>query len=115
MDDYSCDIVIDLLKNLSQENNSVLIIVTHDKRLKYKFKQFIDLDASLAWNNIIKRPFSSGLSVLLLASSIMIVILAFLTMQQIESKFNENANKIDLVVGAKGSRLQLFVQCIPRR
>ena len=60
----------------------------------------------LAWNNIVKRPFSSGLSVLLLASSIMIIILAFLTMQQLESKFNENANKIDLVVGAKGSRLQ---------
>tara|TARA_B100001094_G_scaffold32459_1_gene26936 strand:- start:872 stop:2110 length:1239 start_codon:yes stop_codon:yes gene_type:complete len=63
----------------------------------------------LAWNNIVKRPFSSGLSVLLLASSIMIIILAFLTMQQLESKFNENANKIDLVVGAKGSRLQLVL------
>ena len=63
----------------------------------------------LAWKNIIKRPFSSGLSVLLLASSIMIIILAFLTMQQLESKFNENANKIDLVVGAKGSRLQLVL------
>ena len=46
LDDYSCNIVIDLLKNLSQENNSVLIIVTHDKRLKDKFKKFIDLDAS---------------------------------------------------------------------
>ena len=46
LDDYSCNIVIDLLKNLSKDNNSVLIIVTHDKRLKDKFKQFIDLDAS---------------------------------------------------------------------
>ena len=63
----------------------------------------------LAWNNIVKRPFSSGLSILLLASSIMIIILSFLTMQQIESKFNENANKIDLVVGANGSRLQLVL------
>ena len=63
----------------------------------------------LAWKNIIKRPFSSGLSVLLLASSIMIILLAFLTMQQLENKFNENANKIDLVVGAKGSRLQLVL------
>ena len=63
----------------------------------------------LAWKNIVKRPFSSGLSVLLLASSIMIIILAFLTMQQLENKFNENANKIDLVVGAKGSRLQLVL------
>ena len=46
LDDYSCNIVVDLLKKLSKENNSVLIIVTHDKRLKDKFKQFIDLDAS---------------------------------------------------------------------
>ena len=46
LDDYSCNIVIDLLKNLSKDNNSVLIIVTHDKRLKDKFKQFIDLDAT---------------------------------------------------------------------
>ena len=46
---------------------------------------------------------------MLLSSSIMIIILAFLTMQQLESKFNENANKIDLVVGAKGSRLQMVL------
>ena len=66
----------------------------------------------LAWKNIVKRPFSSGLSVLLLASSIMIIILAFLTMQQLENKFNENANKIDLVVGAKGADYSCFMQCI---
>jgi putative ABC transport system permease protein len=63
----------------------------------------------LGWKNIIKRPFSSGLSVVLLASSIMIILLAILTMQQLQSKFNENANKIDLVVGAKGSRLQMVL------
>lgn len=63
----------------------------------------------LAWKNIIKRPLSSGLSVVLLASSLMIILLAFLTMQQLEKKFNQNANKIDLVVGAKGSRLQLVL------
>ena len=63
----------------------------------------------LGWKNIIKRPFSSGLSIVLLASSLMIILLAILTMDQLESKFNENANKIDLVVGAKGSRLQLVL------
>lgn len=63
----------------------------------------------LGWKNIIKRPFSSGLSVILLASSIMIILLAMLTMQQLQSKFNDNANKIDLVVGAKGSRLQMVL------
>ncbi len=60
----------------------------------------------LGWKNIVKRPFSSGLSIVLLASSLMIILLAILTMGQLRSKFNENANKIDLVVGAKGSRLQ---------
>ena len=60
----------------------------------------------LAWRNIITRPLSSGLSVVLLSSSIMVIVLSMLTMKQMRSKFNENANKIDLVVGAKGSRLQ---------
>ena len=63
----------------------------------------------LGWKNIIKRPFSSGLSIVLLASSLVIILLAILTMDQLENKFNENANKIDLVVGAKGSRLQLVL------
>ena len=60
----------------------------------------------LGWKNIVKRPFSSGLSIVLLASSLMIILLAILTMDQLRSKFDENANKIDLVIGAKGSRLQ---------
>ena len=60
----------------------------------------------LAWRNIITRPLSSGLSAVLLSSSIMVIILSMLTMKQMKSKFNENANKIDLVVGSKGSRLQ---------
>ena len=44
LDDESCNEVISLLKELSLENQAVLIIVTHDKRLKKKFTQFIDLD-----------------------------------------------------------------------
>tara|TARA_Y200000002_G_scaffold95016_1_gene76690 strand:+ start:4013 stop:5251 length:1239 start_codon:yes stop_codon:yes gene_type:complete len=63
----------------------------------------------LAWKNIIFRPLSSGLSVLLLASSVMIMVLALLTLNQLKNKFNDNANKVDLVIGAKGSRLQLVL------
>ena len=44
LDDESCNEVISLLKELSLENQAVLIIVTHDKRVKNKFTQFIDLD-----------------------------------------------------------------------
>ena len=44
-----------------------------------------------------------------MAVSIMIIVLANLTMSQLSSKFNENANKVDLVVGSKGSRMQLVL------
>ena len=59
--------------------------------------------------NIITKPLSSGLSVLLTAISIMIIVLAYSTISQLSSNFNQNANKIDLVVGAKGSRMQLVL------
>ena len=38
--------IITLLKDLSEQNNAILIIVTHDKRLKDKFKNHIELYAS---------------------------------------------------------------------
>ena len=63
----------------------------------------------LAWKNISSRPLSTGLSVVLLSSSIMVIVLATLTINQMKLKFNDNANKIDLVIGAKGSRLQLVL------
>ena len=63
----------------------------------------------LAWKNISSRPLSTGLSIVLLSSSIMVIVLATLTINQMKLKFNDNANKIDLVIGAKGSRLQLVL------
>lgn len=45
LDDESCNQIIDLLKELSSENNTSLIIVTHDKRLKDKFNQKVELNA----------------------------------------------------------------------
>ena len=45
LDDASCDTIVQLLKNLSQENNAVLVIVTHDKRLKDQFNNHIELNA----------------------------------------------------------------------
>ena len=63
----------------------------------------------LGWKNIVKRPLSSGLSIVLLSSSLMIILLSILIKDQLEDRFFENANKVDLVVGAKGSRLQLVL------
>ena len=46
LDDISCNSVVNLLKELSKENNTILIIVTHDQRLKEKFNQQIELDVN---------------------------------------------------------------------
>mgnify|MGYP001375280501 CR=1 FL=1 len=63
----------------------------------------------LAWKNIIYRPLSSGLSIILLAIAIMIIIISALTTKQLKDNFDSNANNVDLVVGAKGSRLQMVL------
>lgn len=43
LDDENTKIVADLLANLSQKYNAALIIVTHDQRLKERFKTSIEL------------------------------------------------------------------------
>lgn len=63
----------------------------------------------LSWKNIVYRPLSSGLSILLLASGLSIILISLITYTQLNDKFDSNANKVDLVVGAKGSRLQLVL------
>lgn len=44
LDDDSSYKVVDLLTNLSQKNNTTLVIVTHDKRIKDKFSNQINLN-----------------------------------------------------------------------
>ena len=41
LDDRNCAAVIDLLLNVAKENNSTLVIATHDSRLKSKFNKQI--------------------------------------------------------------------------
>ena len=60
----------------------------------------------ISWKNIIHRPLSSGLSLLLLASGITIILITLLTSHQIDEKFRNNAGGVDLVIAAEGSRLQ---------
>lgn len=44
LDDKNCDEVIQLLEQQAKEENATLLIVTHDGRLKEKFKNQITLD-----------------------------------------------------------------------
>ena len=45
LDDESCENILKLIRSISLENESKLIIVTHDQRLKNKFEDKLDLDA----------------------------------------------------------------------
>lgn len=63
----------------------------------------------LSWKNLISRPLSLVLSVILFALGVGLISLLLLLNKQLEEKFEKNLAGIDLVVGAKGSPLQLIL------
>jgi putative ABC transport system permease protein len=66
----------------------------------------------LAWRNIIFKPLNTLLSVVLLTASVAIITLLILLQNQFEDKFNSNIEGVDLVLGAKGSPLQLILSSV---
>lgn len=66
----------------------------------------------LAWKNLRFRPLGSWLSVLLVAFGTGIISLLFLLERQLDQKFSRDMAGIDLVVGAKGSALQLVLSAV---
>ncbi|EAZ81016.1 ABC transporter permease [Algoriphagus machipongonensis] len=63
----------------------------------------------LSWKYLTFRPLATGLNVLLLALGLAIITVLLLMQEQLEKKMNQDAEGIDLVVGAKGSPLQLIL------
>ena len=66
----------------------------------------------ISWKSIWSKPLSSALNILLIAFGTGILTILLLASTQIEDKLNNNAKDIDLVVGAKGSPLQLILSSI---
>jgi putative ABC transport system permease protein len=66
----------------------------------------------LSWINIIRNPFNTMLSLLLMAFGIGIISLLLLLNKSVEEKLHRNLNGIDMVIGAKGSPLQLILSSI---
>ncbi len=64
---------------------------------------------SLSWKNIINKPLSMLLSLLLLALGTALISILLLVTTQVEDKFDKNQAGIDLIIGAKGSPLQLVL------
>ncbi|PSR15314.1 MAG: hypothetical protein DA408_01135 [Bacteroidetes bacterium] len=63
----------------------------------------------LSWKNLTFRPLAMMLSVLLFALGVGLISILFLVKDQLNKNFESNLAGIDLVVGAKGSPLQLIL------
>jgi len=68
--------------------------------------------SKIAWKNITYKPLSSGLCICLILFGVGIISLLLLMQNQIEQKFDRDLKDIDVVVGAKGSPLQLVLSAV---
>lgn len=66
----------------------------------------------IVWKNIAAKKLNSFLCILLMMFGIAIISLIMVLGKQIEEKFTKNITGIDMVVGAKGSPLQLILSGI---
>lgn len=63
----------------------------------------------LVWSYLKARPLNTAINIILLALGIAMITVLLLFNKQLEQKITDNAKGIDLVVGAKGSPLQLIL------
>ncbi|RZL04639.1 MAG: ABC transporter permease, partial [Pedobacter sp.] len=66
----------------------------------------------ISWKSLWSKPLSSALNLMLIAFGTGILTILLLATTQIDDKLNKNSKDIDLVVGAKGSPLQLILSSI---
>jgi putative ABC transport system permease protein len=66
----------------------------------------------ISWSNLKDKPLSSFLSGLLMTFGITIISLLLLLNKQLDDQFRKNIKGIDMVLGAKGSPLQLILSSI---
>lgn len=67
---------------------------------------------TLSIKNVFAKPLSSLLSILLFGFGVAIIVAILLTSSFLKNEINKNAEGIDLVVGAKGSPLQIILASI---
>lgn len=64
---------------------------------------------TLSWKNLLHKPLNMALSLVLFGLGVGLISLLLNLNRQIEDSFNKNLAGIDLVIGAKGSPLQLIL------
>lgn len=66
----------------------------------------------IAWKNAWFKPLNTVLSIVLLTASVAIISLLILLQKQFEKQFSSNIDGVDLVIGAKGSPMQLILSSV---
>lgn len=66
----------------------------------------------ISWKSLRSKPLSSALNIMLIAFGTGILTILLIASRQISEKLDNNSKDIDLVVGAKGSPLQLILSSI---
>src|SRR5690606_31244178 len=66
----------------------------------------------LVWKNISQQWASTVLSILLTAFGVAILTSLYITSDSFEKQMDNNSKQVDLVVGAKGSPLQLILSTL---
>ena len=67
---------------------------------------------TLAWRNLIGRPLSTTLSLILLSLGVGMIAMLSHVQRQLEEQMVKNIAGVDMVVGAKGSPLQLILSSV---
>ena len=66
----------------------------------------------VSWKNMTAKPWSTGLSIMLLSLGVGLIALVIQLSNQLEDNLQKNISGIDMVVGAKGSPLQIILSSI---
>lgn len=66
----------------------------------------------LSWRNLVSNPLNTTLSLLLMTLGVGIISLLLLLNNEVEQQLDRNLKGIDMVVGAKGSPLQLILSSV---
>jgi len=66
----------------------------------------------LSWKNLTHKPLTMLLSLVLFALGVGLISLVFILDKQLDEQFRRNMDNIDMVIGAKGSPLQLVLSSI---
>lgn len=66
----------------------------------------------LVWSFVRRRPLTWGFNVLTLATGVAVVLALVLVSQAVENRFKRDLAGVDLVIGAKGSPLQIVLSAV---